>query len=265
MLPAVPPSLNLRRTSILEMIQHRGYVTIEALAAHFNTSQQTIRRDFSYLAERGLVERCHGGAMMAAKTFQQLPAERDSSLRHLAELAVNHIQPGMTVYLDSGEESNAVASALLASQKRCRVVSNNLDIAQRLSASPVIEAIIPGGSVKRIAKRGMFIAQGDLVMSIVRMFHYDIAFMSVQAFDDEGTVMQEDLSDVALKQGVIELTDKVIALSSQVRHNAKANIRVCKAIAFTGFICNEALPEWLADAMVQANVAVQVADARLCA
>lgn len=263
MLPVVPPSLNLRRASILEMIQHRGYVTIEALAVHFNTSQQTIRRDFSFLAERGLVQRCHGGAMKAAITFQQLPVERACAIRPLAELAVSHIQSGMTVYLDTGEESNAVASALLASQKRCRVISNNLDIAQRLSASPAIEVIIPGGSVKRLAKRDVFIAYGDLVMSIVRMFHYDIAFMSVQAFDEEGTVMQEDLSEVALTQGVIEQTDKVIALSSQIRQDANAKIRVCKATALDGFICNEALPGWLADAMEQANVAVQVANASI--
>lgn len=260
MLPVVPPSLNHRRASILEMIQHRGYVTIEALAAHFNTSQQTIRRDFSYLAERGLVQRCHGGAMKAAITFQKLPVERACAIRPLAELAVAHIQSGMTIYLDAGEESSAVASALLASQKRCRVISNNLDIAQRLSASPAIEAIIPGGSVKRLTTRDAFIAHGDLVMNIVRMFHYDIAFMSVHAFDEEGTVVQEDLSEVALTQGVIEQTDKVFALSSQVRQDAKANIRVCKAIAFDGFICNEALPDWLADAMKQANVAVQVAN-----
>lgn len=264
MSPVVPPSLNLRRTSILEMVQRRGYVTIEALAAHFNTSQQTIRRDFSYLAERGLVQRCHGGAMKAAITFQQLPVERACAIRPLAELAVEHIQAGMTIYLDAGEESNAVASALLASQKHCRVISNNLDIAQRLSASPVIEAIVPGGSVKRLAKRDVFIAYGDLVMNIVRMFHYDIAFMSVQAFDEDGTAMQEDLSEVALIQGVIAQTDKVFALSSHIRQDAKANIRVCKAIAFDGFICNEALPGWLADAMKQANVAVQVASTSMC-
>lgn len=263
MLPVVSPSLNLRRASILEMIQNRGYVTIEALAAHFNTSQQTIRRDFSYLAERGFVQRCHGGAMMAAKTFQQMPVERACSLRHLAELAVAHIQSGMTVYLDSGDESNAVASALLASPKRCRVISNSLDIAQRLSASQDIEAIIPGGSVQRMQKRGVFVAHGDLVMNIVRMFHYDIAFMSAQAFDDEGTVMQEDLNDVALKQGVIEQTDKVIALSAQARQHAKANIRVCKALSLHGFICNEPVPAWLERAMQQANVIVQIADPSL--
>jgi DeoR/GlpR family transcriptional regulator of sugar metabolism len=52
-----------RRSRILELLAQKSVVTLAELAAHFETSEMTIRRDLDALAERGKCQRIRGGAM----------------------------------------------------------------------------------------------------------------------------------------------------------------------------------------------------------
>ncbi len=53
-----------RRTRVLDLLQRRGTVRVNDLAAELDVSVITIRRDISMLAEQGLVRRVRGGATL---------------------------------------------------------------------------------------------------------------------------------------------------------------------------------------------------------
>ena len=55
-------NLNQRQQEILQRVRETGSVGIEELAAYFNVTPQTIRRDINILCEAGLLRRFHGGA-----------------------------------------------------------------------------------------------------------------------------------------------------------------------------------------------------------
>ena len=55
-------SLNDRQAEILALAERDGFVTLEALAALFGVSMQTVRRDIIALDRAGLLQRFHGGA-----------------------------------------------------------------------------------------------------------------------------------------------------------------------------------------------------------
>ena len=50
-----------RRSAIVASVRQRGFVTIEALAAQFGVTVQTIRRDLNELSAEGRLERYRGG------------------------------------------------------------------------------------------------------------------------------------------------------------------------------------------------------------
>jgi DeoR family glycerol-3-phosphate regulon repressor len=56
------PTLSARQNDILNKVRSSGFVTIEALAAEYGVSTQTVRRDLIALAKTGLLQRFHGGA-----------------------------------------------------------------------------------------------------------------------------------------------------------------------------------------------------------
>jgi DeoR family glycerol-3-phosphate regulon repressor len=51
-----------RQSEIAVLIGREGEMSVEALASRFGASAETIRRDLARLAERGSVQKVHGGA-----------------------------------------------------------------------------------------------------------------------------------------------------------------------------------------------------------
>lgn len=52
-----------RRFNIMKLVQKQKVVTTSELAALFDISEMTIRRDVTKLSQDGLLEKTHGGAM----------------------------------------------------------------------------------------------------------------------------------------------------------------------------------------------------------
>ena len=60
--------LNDRQEYILQKLKQVGNVQVDDLAASFDVTTQTIRRDLSELCDRGLAARIHGGAKRMVTT-----------------------------------------------------------------------------------------------------------------------------------------------------------------------------------------------------
>ena len=57
-----------RERYILDKIKTAGSVQVDALAKELDVSAMTIRRDLTSLKTRGLIKRCHGGAIIKQET-----------------------------------------------------------------------------------------------------------------------------------------------------------------------------------------------------
>ena len=59
-------ALSIRQNEILDLARSEGRVLVEDLAQRFEVTLQTIRRDLGEMAEAGLLDRVHGGAVPRA-------------------------------------------------------------------------------------------------------------------------------------------------------------------------------------------------------
>ena len=59
-----------RRSRIANLIRERGRVTVDALAHELGASFETIRRDLTELAARGLIRKFHGGAILLDALYE---------------------------------------------------------------------------------------------------------------------------------------------------------------------------------------------------
>ncbi|MEA2767721.1 MAG: DeoR family transcriptional regulator, glycerol-3-phosphate regulon repressor, partial [Acetobacteraceae bacterium] len=55
-----------RQNEIVALLRASGRVAVEELAAHFEVSPQTIRRDLNEMSEARVITRVHGGAIVAS-------------------------------------------------------------------------------------------------------------------------------------------------------------------------------------------------------
>jgi DeoR family glycerol-3-phosphate regulon repressor len=147
---APPPTP--RQSALLEALRGAGALTVEALAARFGVTLQTVRRDVQRLADAGLVARFHGGVRLPASTTeniayrarQQLNAE---AKRAIAQAVARAVPAGSSLILNIGTTTEAVAHALLG-HAGLRVLTNNLNVAAILSGNPDCEVIVAGGTLR---------------------------------------------------------------------------------------------------------------------
>ena len=65
-----------RLSKMLELLEDRGQLAAKDMVDYFQVSKDTIRRDFSILSERKLVQRTHGG-IIPLENSRQIPSFND--------------------------------------------------------------------------------------------------------------------------------------------------------------------------------------------
>ena len=99
----------------LEAVRARGFATIESLAAHFDVSAQTVRRDIIQLDEQGLLKRFHGGAgaieAPGRYSYSQKKQLQSSAKARIGKTLANLVADDASVFLDVGTTVEAAAAA----------------------------------------------------------------------------------------------------------------------------------------------------------
>ena len=144
-------TLNARQQELLEWVQRDGFVTVDDLAAHFDVTPQTIRRDVNWLADMNLLRRYHGGASLPTRSENVSYTARQRMFhdekRRIAALVATHIPDQASLFINLGTTTEEVARALNR-HRGLRVITNNLNVASMMSGYPDCEALVTGGIVR---------------------------------------------------------------------------------------------------------------------
>lgn len=139
-----------RRRRLLDLVNQRGFATLEDLASSLSVSESTIRRDLEALDQSGAIKRTHGGAVCLGE-LRAMPAHEDraAAMREekvaIGQAAAALVRDGDTVLLDGGTTTLEVARALLGRQ--VQLVTNSLPIAQIVAPYKDTDLILIGGYV----------------------------------------------------------------------------------------------------------------------
>ncbi len=146
-----------RRNKIVDIVNSQGSALVLDLSNYFGISEVTIRADLRMLEEKGLVTRFHGGAarpssyLMDAENQEVILEDRyqlaKDPKKRIADAAVNMVDDGMTVILDSGSTTLLIAEALLK-KSNITVITNSLPAAFALSENQDITLVVCGGTVR---------------------------------------------------------------------------------------------------------------------
>src|SRR5215469_15839546 len=86
-----------RRQQILAFLEREGRVFATELSHRYHVSDDTIRPDLDALADSGMVQRVHGGALRRAtftENFEERQAESTVAKDTIAKVTVSLLQPG---------------------------------------------------------------------------------------------------------------------------------------------------------------------------
>ncbi len=183
---------NKQRTDLIERyIREHKYADLRTLATRFDSSLSTVRRALDSLEAARVVRRHHGGASLIetdvhAQEYdfvardQRHPDEKFAIARYVAD----QIQPGMTVILDGGTTTYAVARLLADkhTDKHLQVITNSLPVASLFSEIGSIETTVTGGTLYR--RLGTLV--GPLCEESFAEVHADLAIVGGAGITEKG-------------------------------------------------------------------------------
>ncbi len=208
-----PASPDERRRYILKSLQESGRLTTTQLAARFDISEDTARRDFRELAAEGLIQRVHGAALPVSSASQPFNSRYKISAgtkARLARLAAAHVLEGQVVLFDGGTTNLAIATQI-PKTLAFSAITNSPRIAASLSENPNVEIILLGGVFDPRSQ----MTTGAAVLEAVQRLHADICFTGVHGIDAELGLTTPYYDEALFKAAMIAAGQKVIAVATK--------------------------------------------------
>lgn len=227
-----------RHQAILELARLQNRVTVEQLASHFGVSLQTIRKDLNTLCEQRLLSRVHGGATLPSgvenleyEARRRIAAEaKDAIGRAAAALIPNDA----SLFINIGTTTEAVSQALL-DHSGLLIITNNINVANRMRVYPRFEVVIAGGVV-RPSDGGIV---GEAAADFFGQFKVDYAVIGASALDEEGALLDYDYREVKVAQAIIANARHVILVADQGKFARSAPVRIARIDQIGTFVTDQ--------------------------
>ncbi|WP_126974690.1 DeoR/GlpR family DNA-binding transcription regulator [Frigidibacter oleivorans] len=252
-------ALNIRQNNILDIARAEGRVLVEDLAQRFDVTLQTIRRDLGDLAEAGLLDRVHGGAVartgVANIGYEQRRRMNEAGKAAIARACAAAIPDNSSLILNLGTTTEAVARELLH-HRNITVVTNNMNVANILLANPGCEIMVAGGALRR-SDGGLV---GELTTRFFEQFKVDFAVIGTSVLDLEGDLLDFDLAEVRVSQAILGQARRAFLVTDASKLGRSAPARIASLAQIDTVFIDRPLPAPLASACEGWGTRVVVAE-----
>jgi DeoR family fructose operon transcriptional repressor len=244
-----------RRKEIVRQVNKSDRVTVEELTEEFGVSEATIRRDLSSLAEDGLIERFHGGALPASKEETNGSNTTDSidnpsGKRAIAERAVDELSDGDAVFFDTGPTAREVAKAI-PEQVSLLAATNSPESAFELRET-CGEVKVVGDSLRQTSDALV----GPSAESYLRKTNFDIVFLETDAVQSDGGLSVSNEDEARIKALLCEGGRHVILVADGSKLDSRSFREFATVDNIDMVITDVSLSDEMRSVFEQANVTV---------
>jgi DeoR/GlpR family transcriptional regulator of sugar metabolism len=232
-----------RQQAIMGWVHQEGKVVVTNLMSRLSVSEDTIRRDLNDLAELGMLQRVHGGALPRSSSlpYEQRVREASTTRRALIRAAAEFIRDGQVIIMDSGSSVLAVAASLPTSL-RATIVTNSVPVATALVHHPQIEVQVLGGRLNKDAQAMV----GIPVIEALRQFRADLCVLGVCSLHPDLGISMLDIEEAYVKRAMIEQAAEVIAVADVAKLGTAAPFVIGPLSALTYLVTDSSIePEVL--------------------
>lgn len=218
---------NERAEIILQQVQLQAVAKIPDLAELLHVSVDTVRRDLKSMEQEGLIKCVRGGACLpesglALSDFMGREIIHSELKREAAKKAIQEIEPGALIALNSGTTSTILAQELAVRKEKCTVVTNNYAVIPILMQNPEITLIAIGGQVDKTEKSSF----GTECEAEFARYYPDIAFLSVNAVNYKDGFTDFRMGELGVLRLLAEHSRKVIAVMDSSKLGTRSKVQV---------------------------------------
>ena len=119
------------------------------------------------------------------------------------------------------------------------VITNNINVANRLRLNPLIEVVIAGGIV-RAADGGI---TGEAAVEFIRQFKLDFAIISASMIDDDGALLDFGFREVQVARAIIENAQHLILVADSTKFEQMSPAQIGHLGQVNTIVTNARTPE----------------------
>lgn len=193
-----------RYDKILSILNEKNVVTVSELTSMLNTSESTIRRDLSALAEMGRLNKVFGGATSIRQNSgiaEDNVRNRENLMSNEKELIAKYaaalINDTDFVYIDAGTTTSKLIDYI--SNTKATYVTNGISHARKLIYKG-LNAYIIGGKMKPVTEAVVSV-EGILNL---KNFNFTKAFMGSNGIDFQAGFTTPDIEEARIKEEAIK-------------------------------------------------------------
>jgi DeoR family transcriptional regulator of aga operon len=208
----------LRRERILTVVRDREFVRVADLSAMFGISEVTIRSDLDHLADRGSLQRVHGGAIVRdprprkERPFEESLGAQAEEKAAIGRYAASLVSAGETIILDVGTTTAAVAQALVVRSDLSDVVvfTSGLTLALELEkAIPRLAVVVTGGTLRPLQHSLV----DPMAGSILEAVNVSTAFIGCNGIHPDMGVTNVNLPEAAVKRRMVQAAQRCVVVA----------------------------------------------------
>ena len=229
-----------RKQHILSILRRDGQLVAKRLSQDLGLSEDTIRRDLRELAQDGLLQRVHGGALPASPALANFAGRLrlgSEAKAAIGRAAANMVHAGQVVILDGGTTAVQLARHLPL-ELRATVVTHSPSVAVELVEHPTVEVILLGG---RLYKHSV-VAVGAATVEAIQRIRADTYFMGVTGIHPDVGLTTGDLEEAQIKRALSDSAAETIVLASAEKLGAASPYVIAPVGELSGLVTQRDVP-----------------------
>ncbi|HYE82098.1 MAG TPA: DeoR/GlpR family DNA-binding transcription regulator [Clostridia bacterium] len=232
-----------RKNKLLSLIQENKSVLVQDMAAFFEVTEETIRRDLKELENSGLIMRTHGGAILMDDSKTEAAVEVREGINipgkdAIAREAVKLIKDGDTIILDASTSSLFVAKHL-KSRKGLTVITNAEKVVLELSGCEDFTLISTGGIFRHRSQSYV----GKTAETALSNYHTSKVFISCKGFSPKKGLMDSNEQESDIRKAMLRCSEEAIFLCDSTKFDKVGYVVTAQLRDFSYFITDTPIPE----------------------
>lgn len=213
---------------IRDRLQNEKKVIVADLAALFDVTEETVRRDLMKLENEGVARRIYGGAVLSESTNVDLPY----SVRKLSNVEEKQAIAGVmeklipdnaNIMMDGSSTALFVVKALKI-KKNLTVITNSAEIVCEISDKPSWRVFATGG----LLKEGGYAFVGARTVEAIKSFHVDYAIFSCKGIDNAtGLITDISDADAEVKKTILSSAKRKILAADNTKFDRVSLVEIC--------------------------------------
>ena len=166
--------------------------------------------------------------------------------RSVAKAAVELIQPGHRVILDSGTTTFEIA----------RLMRKHTDVIAMTNGMNVANALLEAEGVELLMRRQSQSFYGDQAEQSLQNYHFDMLFLGVDAIDLERGVSTHNEDEARLNRRMCEVAERIIVVTDSSKFNRSSLHKIIDTQRIDMIIVDEGIPADSLEGLRKAGVEV---------